>query len=79
MEMVEDLVTYIVRFLVDNPDEVKVNKIEAEKTVILELKVAPSDVGKVIGKGGKTINAIRTLLSASATKCSKRTILEILD
>lgn len=75
----EELVTYIIRSLVDNPDEVSIKKIEAEKTIILELKVAPSDVGKVIGKGGKTIKAIRTLLSASATKASKRAVLEVLD
>lgn len=75
----EELVTYIVRSLVDNPEEVRINKIEAEKTIVLELKVALSDIGRLIGKGGKTIKAIRRLVSASAAKSSKRAILEVLD
>lgn len=77
--MEKDLVEYIVKSLVDQPDEVSVNVIEGEKSTILELKVASDDVGKVIGKQGRIAKAIRTILSASATKSGKRTVLEILD
>jgi predicted RNA-binding protein YlqC (UPF0109 family) len=75
----KDLVEYIVKSLVDIPDEVSVNVIEGEKSTILELKVASDDVGKVIGKQGRIAKAIRTILSASATKSGKRAVLEILD
>jgi predicted RNA-binding protein YlqC (UPF0109 family) len=75
----KDLVEYIVKSLVDQPDEVSVNVIEGEKSTILELKVASDDVGKVIGKQGRIAKAIRTILSASATKSGKRAVLEILD
>lgn len=79
-EVVEkDLVEYIVKNLVDSPDEVSVNVVEGEKSTILELKVAQDDVGKVIGKQGRIAKAIRTILSASATKDGKRAVLEILD
>ncbi|MFA6688558.1 MAG: KH domain-containing protein [Sphaerochaetaceae bacterium] len=77
--MEKDLVEYIVKSLVDQPDEVSVNVIEGEKSTILELKVASDDVGKVIGKQGRIAKAIRTILSASATKSGKRAVLEILD
>jgi hypothetical protein len=72
-------VNYIARSLVDEPDEVEVNMIEGEKSTILELKVSPSDIGKVIGKHGRIAKAIRTVLSAAATKTGKRVVLEILD
>jgi hypothetical protein len=75
----KDLVEYIVKSLVDIPDEVSINVIEGEKSTILELKVASEDVGKVIGKQGRIAKAIRTILSASATKGGKRAVLEILD
>jgi len=75
----KDLVEYIVKSLVDAPDEVSINVIEGEKSTILELKVASEDVGKVIGKQGRIAKAIRTILSASATKDGKRAVLEILD
>jgi predicted RNA-binding protein YlqC (UPF0109 family) len=75
----KDLVEYIVKSLVDNPDQVNVNVVEGEKSTILELKVADEDVGKVIGKQGRIAKAIRTILSASATKGGKRAVLEILD
>jgi hypothetical protein len=75
----KDLVEYIVKSLVDVPDEVSINVIEGEKSTILELKVASEDVGKVIGKQGRIAKAIRTILSASATKGGKRAVLEILD
>ena len=69
----------MVKSLVDAPDEVSVNVIEGEKSTILELKVAQEDVGKVIGKQGRIAKAIRTILSASATRDGKRATLEILD
>ena len=77
--MEKDLVEYIARSLVDDPSGVAVNVVEGEKSTILELKVSESDIGKVIGKQGRIARAIRTLLSASATKSGKRVVLEILD
>jgi predicted RNA-binding protein YlqC (UPF0109 family) len=77
--MERDLVEYIVKSIVDNPDEVDIKVIEGEKSTILELKVAENDIGKVIGKNGRIARAIRTILSASASSQSKRVILEILD
>jgi predicted RNA-binding protein YlqC (UPF0109 family) len=75
----KELVEYIVKSLVDVPDEVSISVVEGEKSTILELKVASEDVGKVIGKQGRIAKAIRTILSASATKSGKRAVLEILD
>ncbi|MBQ2258959.1 MAG: KH domain-containing protein [Spirochaetales bacterium] len=77
--MEKELVEFMVRSLVDCPEEVSVNVIEGEKSTILELHVASEDVGKVIGKQGRIAKAIRTILSASATKDGKRATLEILD
>ena len=77
--MEKELVECVVKSLVDAPDEVRVNVIEGEKSTILELKVAQEDVGKVIGKQGRIAKAIRTILSASATRDGKRATLEILD
>ena len=77
--MEEELVEYVVKSLVDVPEEVSVNVIEGEKSTILELKVAQEDVGKVIGKQGRIAKAIRTILSASATRDGRRATLEILD
>ena len=77
--MEKELVEFVVKSLVDAPDEVSVNVIEGEKSTILELKVAQEDVGKVIGKQGRIATAIRTILSASATRDGKRATLEILD
>ena len=77
--MEKELVSYIARALVDEPDGVEVNLIEGEKSTILELKVAEGDVGKVIGKHGRIAKAVRTILSAAATKTGKRIVLEILD
>ncbi len=80
MGLVEkDLVTYLAKALVDEPDQVEVNIIEGEKSTILELKVAQADIGKVIGKHGRIAKAVRTILSAAATKSGKRVVLEILD
>ncbi len=77
--MEKELVTYVARALVDDPDQVDVNMIEGEKSTILELRVSAADIGKVIGKHGRIAKAIRTILSAAATKTGKRVVLEILD
>ena len=77
--MEKDLVVYMAKSLVDDPDGVEVNIVEGEKSTILELKVAEEDIGKVIGKHGRIAKAMRTILSASATKAGKRIVLEILD
>lgn len=76
---IKELITYIAKALVDKPEDVSVNEVEGEKTTILELKVAPEDLGKVIGKQGRTARAMRTILSATATKLRKRAVLEILE
>jgi len=75
----KELVEYMVKSLVDNPDEVEINEVEGEKSTILELKVRKEDIGKVIGKHGRIARAIRTILNASATKLGKKIVLEILD
>ncbi|MFC1591603.1 KH domain-containing protein [Thermodesulfobacteriota bacterium] len=75
----EELLYKIVTHLVDNPEAVHLNKIEGEQNSILELSVAKEDIGKVIGKKGRTANAIRNILSAASAKLNKRTILEILE
>jgi len=75
----KDLITEIVQALVDEPDQVSVTEIEGGQTVVLELSVAKSDIGKVIGKKGRHADAIRTILSAAAGKVRKRYILEIVD
>ncbi len=73
------LVQYMAEALVDESDKVNVNVVAGENSIILELKVAPDDVGKVIGKSGRTAKAMRTILSAAATKLKKRSILEIVE
>ncbi len=75
----KDLVEYIAKALVDNPEHVKVGEVEAEQTSVLELSVAKEDLGKVIGKQGRTARAIRTLLSATSAKARKRVVLEIIE
>ena len=77
--MEKELISYIAKALVDEPEGVEVNIIEGEKSTILELKVAEGDIGKVIGKHGRIAKAVRTILSAAATKSGKRVVLEILD
>ena len=77
--MEKELVEYMAKSLVDDPGGVTVNIIEGEKSTILELKVADNDIGKVIGKHGRIAKAMRTILSAAATKKEKRVVLEILD
>ncbi|SJZ63383.1 KH domain-containing protein [Selenihalanaerobacter shriftii] len=74
-----ELVEIIARSIVDNPEEVKVNKIEGAKSVILELQVAEEDMGKVIGKQGRIAKAMRTVVKAAATKEGKRVIVEIIQ
>lgn len=73
------LVEVIAKGLVDNPEQVNVNEIEGNRSIILELKVAPEDMGKVIGKQGRIAKAIRTVLKAAATKQNKRVIVEIIQ
>jgi predicted RNA-binding protein YlqC (UPF0109 family) len=75
----KELIELIARSLVDHPDEVKVSEVEGAQTTVLELRVAEGDLGKVIGKQGRTARAIRTILSASGTKQKKRFVLEILE
>jgi predicted RNA-binding protein YlqC (UPF0109 family) len=75
----KELVDMMAKALVDSPEDVVVNEIDGEKTTVFELRVASSDLGKVIGKQGKTARAMRTILSASGTKLGKRCVLEILE
>ena len=75
----KDLISYIAKALVDKPEEVGVTEIEGEQTSVLELKVAKEDLGKVIGKQGRTARAMRTILSAASTKINKRSVLEIIE
>jgi len=77
--MEKNLVEYIVKSLVDDPSAVNVAVVEGEKSTILELRVAPDDIGKVIGKHGRIAKAIRTVLQAATAKGGKHTTLEILD
>lgn len=78
-QILRELVHYISEALVDKPAEVKVSAIEGENSIILELRVAPDDVGKVIGKGGQTAKALRKILSAAATKLRKKSLLQIVE
>ena len=75
----KDLISYIAKALVDSPEEVGVTEIEGEQTSVVELKVAKDDLGKVIGKQGRTARAMRTILSAASTKINKRSVLEIIE
>jgi predicted RNA-binding protein YlqC (UPF0109 family) len=75
----KELISYIAKALVDKPEDVVVTEIEGEQTSVLELKVAKEDLGKVIGKQGRTARAMRTILSAASTKIGKRSVLEIIE
>jgi predicted RNA-binding protein YlqC (UPF0109 family) len=75
----KELIGYMARALVDHPDQVSVEEVEGNQTSVVELKVAKQDLGKVIGKQGRTARAMRTLLSAAAAKQRKRTVLEIIE
>ena len=77
--MMKELVAVMARALVDKPDEVEIREVEGDVTTILELKVAKDDLGKVIGKQGKTAHAMRAILNATATKLKKRAVLEIIE
>jgi len=75
----KDLLQHMVRELVDHPDDVEIEEMVGDKVTTLELRVAPDDLGKVIGRRGRTAGAMRLILSAAATKQRKRAVLEILD
>ena len=79
MSELRDLIDYVSRALVDMPDNVDVSEIEGEQTTVIELKVDKSDLGKVIGKQGRTARALRTILNAASTKLKKRSVLEIIE
>jgi predicted RNA-binding protein YlqC (UPF0109 family) len=79
MMAMKELIKYIAQALVDNPDKVEVTAVEGEQTSVIELKVAKEDLGKVIGKQGRTARAMRTILSAASTKINKRAVLEIIE
>ncbi len=78
VQLMKELVEVIAKALVDNPDAVEVRAVEGEKSTVLELKVAPEDMGKVIGKQGRIAKAIRTVVKAAATKSDKRVVVEIM-
>lgn len=77
--MLRELVEQMAKSLVDNPNEIEVKEIEGEQTSVIELKVAKEDLGKVIGKQGRTARAMRTILNAASTKVKKRAVLEIIE
>jgi uncharacterized protein len=77
--MLKDLLEYLAKSLVDDPDSVHVDAVETETTIVLELTVAKEDVGKVIGKQGRIARALRTIVKASAVRDGKRAIVEIID
>ena len=77
--MLKELIEFMARAVVDNPEKVKVSEIEGEQTSVIELRVAKEDLGKVIGKQGRTARAMRTILSAASTKIRKRAVLEIIE
>ncbi|VEN73897.1 conserved hypothetical protein [Candidatus Desulfarcum epimagneticum] len=75
----KDLIAYIAKALVDNPEEVVVSEIEGNQTSVIELQVAKEDLGKIIGKQGRTARSIRTILGAASAKIKKRSVLEIIE
>jgi len=75
----KDLIKYIAQALVDHPEEVDVSEVVGEQTSVIELRVTKDDLGKVIGKQGKTAKAMRTILSAASSKLNKRAVLEIIE
>ncbi len=79
MSKLKELVEQITKVLVDKPEAVQINEIEGEQTSVIELKVAKEDLGKVIGKEGRTAKAIRTILGAAGSKLRKRVVLEIIE
>jgi predicted RNA-binding protein YlqC (UPF0109 family) len=79
VEAMKDLIRYMAQALVDHPEQVEVSEVIGEQTSVIELRVAKEDLGKVIGKQGRTAKAMRTILSAASTKIRKRTVLEIIE
>lgn len=75
----KELIEFLAKALVDRPEAVQVREIEGEKTLIIELKVAEEDIGKIVGRQGRTARALRTVLAAAATRTRKRVVLEILE
>jgi len=75
----KDLIKHIVQAMVDKPEEVEISEIEGDQVPVLKLRVAKADIGKVIGKKGRNVRAIRTILSAASAKEKKHTVLEILE
>ena len=78
-DAMKEFVEFIVKKIVDSPDQVEVSFIEGKSTAIIELRVAPEDVGKIIGKSGRTANALRTLVSAVASRQNQKVVLEIIE
>ena len=79
MSELRELMEYVSKALVDMPDNVEVNEVLGEQTTVIELKVDKTDLGKVIGKQGRTARALRTILNAASTKLKKRSVLEIIE
>lgn len=79
MENMQNLLMEILKCLVDKPEDIKINELSGESSIIMELTVSKEDVGKVIGKGGKTADAIRTIMYCAAAKRKKRYTLQILE
>ena len=79
MDSMKELIEFVAKALVDHPESVEVREVDGEQTAVLELKVAKEDLGKVIGKQGRTARAMRTILSAASVKLRKRAVLEILE
>jgi uncharacterized protein len=79
VETMKELIKYMAQALVDNPEQVEVSEVVGEQTSVIELRVAKEDLGKVIGKQGRTAKAMRTVLSAASTKIRKRSVLEIIE
>ena len=75
----KELIEYVVKALIDHPEDLRIAEIEGERTIVFELRCHPEDVGKVIGKSGKTVGAIRTLLSTVAARQNKRAMLEVVE
>lgn len=75
----KELIELIVKGIVDKPDEVEINQIIGEKTLVFEIKANPQDVGKIIGKQGRNVKSIRTIANAAAQNSNKRVIIEIID
>ena len=75
----KELIEYVVKALIDHPEELRIAEIEGERTVVYELRCHPDDVGKVSGKSGKTVGALRTLLSTVASRQNRRAMLEVVE